>query len=114
MKPKTEPLPDEGLGRFLIVGGVIVILLPLLLSRMPWGQKLPAMAGGFSGLSWGLGQLAAAKRWRQKYGQPTIEEQIAIKKNHSISNLPKLLMWLVLSLAALFFLGIVFVILFHH
>jgi hypothetical protein len=114
MENKRPKLPDEGLGKFCIIAGSIMVVLPLFLSRMDWGQRFPAIAGGFGGLSWGLRQVAAAKRWRQKYGEPTTEEQMEIKKSHSVSSLPILLTWLMLSIAALLLLALVFVMLFHH
>ncbi len=114
MQNKREKLPDEKLGKFCIIAGSIMVILPLFLSRMDWGQKFPALIGGFGGLSWGLKQMAAAKKWRQKYGEPSIEDQTEVKKSHSVSNLPILLIWLMLSIAALLLLGFVFVLIFHH
>ena len=55
-----------------------------------------------------------SKKWRQSYGEPTLAEQMEIKKSHSVSNLPLLLMWLVFGIAMLALLGVVFVMLFHH
>jgi len=114
MEKKRPKMPDIGMGKFCIIGGTIMAILPLFLSRMDWGQRIPAIAAGFGGLSWGLSQVTAAKKWRQNYGEPTLAEQMEIKKSHSVSNLPLLLMWLVFSIAMLALLGIVFVILFHH
>ena len=66
------------------------------------------------GLSWGLKQVAAAKKWRQKYGEPSPEQQMEIKKSHSVSNLPILLGWLVLGIVVLALLGLIFVSFFHY
>jgi hypothetical protein len=79
-----------------------------------FGQRFSAAGFGFMALSWGLTEAAAAKKWKQKYGEPTSAEQMEIKKSHSISNLPKLLAWLVLSIAALYVLALVFVHFFHY
>lgn len=114
MQKKRQRMPDAGMGKFCIVAGCAMAILPLFASRLDLGQRCSAAGAGFMGLAWGLSQVAGAKRWRQKYGEPSLEEQMAIKKSHSISNLPKLLAWLGLSIAALYVLALVFVMLFHH
>ena len=73
-----------------------------------------AAAAGLMGLSWGLKEVTAAKKWRQEYGEPDLAEQMEMKKRHYISNLPLLFMWLVFGFAVLAFLGFVFVSLFHY
>jgi len=114
MEKKKSKLPDEGLGKFCIIAGCAMVILPLFLSRLDIGQRFSAAAGGFMGLSWGLKQVAAAKKWRQKYGEPSPEQQMEIKKSHSVSNLPILLGWLVLGIVVLALLGLIFVSFFHY
>jgi hypothetical protein len=77
-------------------------------------HQFSAAAGGFMGLSWGLKQVAAAKKWRQEYGEPSPEGQAEIKSSHSVSNLPILLGYLVLGIVLLAFAGLVFVSIFHY
>ena len=101
MQNKKEKLPDEKLGKFCIIAGSIMVILPFFLSRMDWGQKFPALIGGFGGISWGLQQVVAAKKRRQQYGEPTPEEQMEVKKSHSVS-------WPIWALVAIIILGIVF------
>jgi hypothetical protein len=114
MKKKRQKRPDEGLGKFCTIAGGVMVILPLFLSRLDFGQRCSGAAAGFMGLSWGLQEVAAAKKWRQKYGEPDLVEQMEIKKRHSISNLPILLAGLVLSIAVLALLGVAFVMLFHY
>jgi hypothetical protein len=114
MENKKPKLPDKAMGKFCIVAGSAMVIIPLFASRMDWGQRILAIAAGFGGLSWGLSQVTAAKKWKQQYGEPTPQEQMEIKQSHSVSNLPLLLMWLVFGLAMLALGGLVFVMLFHH
>jgi hypothetical protein len=107
MDKERPKMPDEGLGKFCIVAGCAMAVLPFLFSRLDFGRQCSAAAAGFMGLSWGLKQVAAAKKWRQKYGEPSLEEQTEIKKSHSISNLPALLMLLVLGISALAILAMI-------
>jgi hypothetical protein len=107
-------MPDEGLGKFCIIAGCALIILPFLLSRLHIGQRLSAGAGSFMGLSWGLQQVAAAKKWKQEYGEPTSEERMEIKKGHSISDLPILLAWLVLGILVLVLLAFVILLFIPH
>jgi hypothetical protein len=114
MKNKRPKMPDEGLGKFCIIAGCALIILPFLLSRLHIGQRLSAGAGSFMGLSWGLQQVAAAKKWKQEYGEPTSEERMEIKKSHSISDLPILLAWLVLGILVLVLLAFVILLFIPH
>ncbi|HEY2330060.1 MAG TPA: hypothetical protein VGI63_09645 [Verrucomicrobiae bacterium] len=107
MEKKKPKMPDEGLGKFCIIAGCAMAILPFLLSQPSFSQKCSAAASGCFGLSWGLKEVAAAKKWKKKYGEPNLEEQMEIKKSHSISNLLLLLMLLVLGIAALALLAIV-------
>jgi hypothetical protein len=109
MQKKREKLPDEKMEKFCIVIGIVMMILPLL-SR----HNYSGAATGFIALSWGLKTVAAAKKWKQEYGEPTIEEQMEIKKSHSISNLPKLLLLLFLAIIALYFLALIIVSVIPH
>jgi len=100
MESKKPRLPDEGLAKFCIIAGWAMVVLPLFLSH-DTGLKLRAAGAGFMGLSWGHSQVAAAKKWRQKYGEPSTEELIEVKKSHSVS-------WPIWALVALVVFGIVF------
>ncbi len=108
MQKKRQKRPDEQLGKFFVIVGNIMVILPLFTSRLATGQRLSAAATGFMALSWGLKEVAAAKKWKQEYGEPTLAEQIEIKKSHSVSNLPIILLWFILAIAAFAFLSIVF------
>jgi hypothetical protein len=99
MESKKPKMPDEGLAKFCIIAGWAMVVLPLFLSH-DTGLKLRAAAAGCMGLSWGHTQVAAAKKWRQKYGEPSTEELIEVKKSHSVS-------WPIWALVALVVLGIV-------
>ena len=101
MDKKRPKMPDQGLGKFCIVFGGAMTILPFLFSRLNFGRQCSAAAAGLMGLSWGLKQVAAAKKWRQKYGEPSFEELMEIKKSHSVSNLPVILLWFILAIAAL-------------
>lgn len=114
MENKKPKLPDAGMGKFCIFAGCAMVILPLFASKMDLGQRISAAGVGFMGLSWGLKQIATAKKWRQEYGEPTSEEQMEIKQSHSISNLPILLGYLILGIVLLAFAGLVFVSIFHH
>jgi hypothetical protein len=115
MMNKRPKMPDEGLGKFCIIAGGVLIILPLFMSWVHVGQRLSVGTGGFIGLSWGLQQVAAVKKWKQKYGEPTPEEQMEIKKSHSISDLPMLLTWLVLVILALILLAnLTFLLIAHY
>lgn len=94
-------MPDEGLGKFCIVAGCAMASLPLFLFRIDLGQRFSAAAFGFAGLSWGLKQVTGAKKWRQNYGEPTPEELMDTKKNHSVS-------WPIWILVALVLIGLVY------
>ena len=114
MENKKPKLPDAGMGKFCIVAGCAMAFIPLFASKMDLGQRISAAGMGFMGLSWGLKQVAAAKKWSQKYGEPSPEEQAEVKQSHSISNLPKLL-GLIVLIVLLAFLGLVFYAsLFHY
>ena len=108
MDSKKPKLPDEGLAKFLIIAGWAMVILPLFLSH-DTGLKLRAAAAGCMGLSWGHRQVAAATKWRQKYGEPSTEELIEVKKSHSVS-------WPIWTLVALVILGFVLAVLCapHH
>jgi len=106
-------MPDEWLGKFCIFAGCAMVTLAFFLPH--FGERCSAASGGFIGLSWGLKQVAAAKKWRQKYGAPTVVEQMEIKKNHSISNLPLLLMLLVFGIGIVgLVLGFIFITFSHY
>ena len=100
MESKKPQLPDEGLAKFCIIAGWAMVILPLFLSH-DTGLKLQAAAAGCMGLSWGHSQVVAAKKWRQKYGEPSTEELVEVKKSHSVS-------WPIRILVTLVILGIVF------
>jgi hypothetical protein len=108
MKRKRQKRPDEGLGKFLIIGGCAMVILPLSISGLDFGQRCSAAASGFMGLSWGLKEVAAAKKWKQEYGEPDLAERMEIKKRHSVLNLPISLILLVSAIAALVFLGLLY------
>jgi hypothetical protein len=91
-----------------------MLSLASFVPRLDFGQRCSAAATAFMGLSWGLKEVAAAKKWKQEYGEPDLVEQAEMKKRNSILNLPPLLGLLVLSIGALVIVGIVYVILFHH
>jgi len=114
MDKKKPKLPDQGMGKFCIAAGCAMVIVPLFASRLDLGQRFSAAAVGLMGLSWGLTQVTAAKKWREKYGEPTTEEQMVIKRSHSVSNLPLLIMLLAFGISMLAVLGAVFVLLFHH
>jgi hypothetical protein len=103
MESKKPKLPDEGLAKFYIIAGWAMVILPLFLPH-DTGLKLRAAATGSMSLSWGYSQKAAAKKWRQKYGEPSTEELIEVKKSHSVS-------WPVWTLVALVLFGLVFAVL---
>jgi hypothetical protein len=114
IQKKRQKLPDEQMGKIFIIIGNVMVILPLFTSQLDMGRRLSAAATGFMALSWGLKQVAAAKKWKQEYGEPTPEEQMEVKKNHSISNLPKLLGWLALCIVALYFLALIIVSVIPH
>lgn len=78
----------------------IALTLPLLFCpHMDAGTRVTCLAFGISGVIFGRGQVAAAKKWREKYGEPTPEELMAIKKSHSV-NIFRLLALIVVTVAA--------------
>lgn len=121
MQDKREKMPDERLGKFMAAVSIALTLLLLFLPHLDAGTTATCLAFGISGVIFGRGQIAAAKRWREKYGEPTSEELMAIKKNHSEKNhsvnIFRLLALIVIAVAGfiLAFLGIVFLLhyLFH-
>jgi L-lactate permease len=114
MEKNGPKMPDEKLGKFFIFVGCAMMIVALFPSRSDLGPRLPAITGAFIGLSWGLQQVAGAKKWRQKYGEPSREELAEIKASHSVSNLPILLGYLVLGIIVLAVLGFIFVPIFHY
>jgi hypothetical protein len=114
MENKKPKLPDKGMGKFCIIAGCAMVILALFASRIDLGQRISAAGIGFMGLSWGLKQVAAAKKWSQEYGEPSPEEQMEIKKSHSVSDLPILLGWLALGIVVLAILASIYVHLFHY
>jgi hypothetical protein len=109
MQKKRGKLPDEQMGKFFIVTGCIMMILPFFIRQDYFAAGIGVMA-----LSQGLKQVAAAKKWKQAYGEPTREEQMEIKQSHSISDLPKLLLWLMLAIVALYFLALIIVSVIPH
>jgi hypothetical protein len=106
MKKQRQKRPDERLGKFCILAGSATAILVWIMSGLDFGQRCSAAAAVFMGLSWGLNEVAAAKKWTQKYGKPTVAEQMEMKERHSISNPLKV---------AVAVLGLLFVLLlFHH
>ena len=97
MQDKRERIPDEKMGRFAIAVSVIMLFL-LFLTHLDVGTKATCFAFGISGLAYGRGLVASAKKWREKYGEPTPEELTAIKKSHSV-NIFRLLALIVVIVA---------------
>ena len=89
------------MGKFCIYAGCGTVALALFATRLDFGQRCSGAAAGFMGLSWGLIEVAAAKKWKQQYGEPDLAEQMEVKKRHSIS-------WPVWTLVALVLLGLVY------
>ena len=114
MENKRPKIPDQAMGKFCIIAGCAMIIIPLFASRLDLGQRFSAAGIGFMGLSWGLKQVAGAKKWRQKYGEPTPKEQKEIKESHSVSDLPILLGWLALGIVVLAILASIYVHIFHY
>ena len=102
MQDKRERMPDEKLGKFMAAVN-IALMLPLLSlpHLLDAGTRATCLAFAISGLIYGRGQVAAAKRWREKYGDPTPEELMAIKKSHSV-NIFRLLALIIVVVVAFF------------
>jgi hypothetical protein len=85
MQNKRERMPDENLGKFMAAVSLALTLCLLFVRRMDAGTRATCLAFGISGVYYGWSRVAAAKRWREKYGDPTPEELMAIKKSHSVN-----------------------------
>jgi hypothetical protein len=103
-----ERMPDEKMGRFMIVLSFIVLLL-VLVPHVDFGTRCTGAAICLSGMFLGYSKVVAAKRWREKYGEPTPEELAAMEKSHSVSVF-RLLVLIVLTVAGfvVVFLGVLF------
>jgi len=103
-----QRMPDEKLGKFMAASSIALMLPLLFLPHLDAGTKATALAFCMSGAIFGWGQVAAAKKWREKYGEPDPEELMAIKKSHSV-NIFRLLGLIVLTVIgfAVVFLGVV-------
>jgi cobalamin synthase len=100
MQDKRERMPDERLGKFMAAVSIALMLSLLFLPHLlDAGTRATCLAFAISGVIYGRGQVAAAKRWREKYGDPTSEELMTIKKSHSV-NIFRLLGLIVVVVAA--------------
>ena len=102
-------MPDERLGKFMATVSTALAFAALFLPHLNAGTRATGLAFCISGVLWGRGQVEAAKRWREKYGEPSPEELMAIKKNHSV-NIFRLLGLIVAVVAAfmLFFIALAY------
>lgn len=91
-------MPDEKMGRFMIATSIVMLIL-LFLFHLDAGTRATCFAMFVSSLVSGRQQVAAAKRWREKYGDPTPEELMAIKKSYSV-NIFRLLALIIVVVAA--------------
>jgi hypothetical protein len=109
MQDKRGRVPDEKLGKFMAATSLVLMLPVLLLPHINPGTRATALVFCVSGVLYGRGQVAAAKKWRDEYGEPTPEDMAAIKKSHSI-NIFRLLALIVAVIAAfaLFFLALAY------
>jgi hypothetical protein len=107
MQNKRERMPDEKLGKFMAAVSFALTLSLLFVRHMDAGTRATCLAFGISGILYGWGRVAAAKRWREKFGEPTPEELMAIKKSHSV-NIFRLLGLIIVVVAAfiLFFIAL--------
>jgi hypothetical protein len=107
MKRKKRQ-PDAAAGRLAVAMGAGCFAIALLFSLSP-GQRFGSATSGCLALSWGLKELAAAKRWKQepeeKHYATTVEEireskqEEKMEKSGSMHNVLVLLVWIFLSLA---------------
>jgi hypothetical protein len=108
MKRKKRQ-PDAAAGNCAIAIGGIVLILAILLAH-DLGQKCRGMAAGLIGLSWGLKEVAAAKKWKQESEEEHYattakeiregEQEEKMEKSGSMHNVFKLLGWALLFVAA--------------
>jgi hypothetical protein len=111
--------PNATAGNVAIAFGGIVLILAMFVAH-DLGQKCRGMAAGLLGLSWGLKEVAAAKKWKQEpEGEhyATTPEEIReseqeekLEKSGSMQNVFVLLVWifLVLAVAGAFTVGYLF------
>jgi hypothetical protein len=107
MKRKKRQ-PDAAAGGLAITMGVGGLAIALFSSLSP-GQRFGAAATGCMGLSWGLKEVAAARKWKQEpeaeHYATTAEEiresvqEEKLEKSGSMHNVLVLLGWIVLLLA---------------
>jgi hypothetical protein len=107
MKRKKRQ-PDATAGSFAIAIGGIVMILAIVIATNA-GQKYRGMAAGLLSLSWGLKEVAAAKKWKQEPEDEhyaTTPEEIResvqeekLEKSGSMHNVLVLLVWIFLCLA---------------
>ena len=94
-----DRMPDERLGKFMATVSMVLTLSLLFFPHMDFGTRATCLAFGISGVVSGMGLVAGAKKWREKYGEPTPEELMAIKKSHSV-NIFRLLAMIVAAVTA--------------
>jgi hypothetical protein len=85
MENNRERMPDEKLGKFMAGASTAIMIALLFVPHMDSGTKVTGLAFCISGVLYGRSQVSAAKKWREKYGEPTPEALIAIKKSHSVN-----------------------------
>ena len=108
MKRKKRQ-PDAAAGGLAVAIGVGCLAIALFSSLSP-GQRYGSAASGCMGLSWGLRELAALKKWKQEpeeeHYATTAEEmreseqEQKMEKSGSMHNVLVLLGWFFLFLAA--------------
>jgi hypothetical protein len=114
MKRKKRE-PNAAAGNFAIAIGGSVTILTLFVAH-DLGQKCRGMAAGLLGLSWGLKEVAAAKKWKQeledKHYATTPEEiresvqEEKMEKSGSMHNVLVLVGWIFLFLAVVGAVGV--------
>ena len=93
-------------------------------SSLSASSKYAAAASGVMGLSWGLKELAAAKKWKQEpeeahYARTAEERREAetyekLEKSGSMRNVAVMLGWVFLLVIAVAVIGVWYLFRFHH
>ena len=114
MKRKKRQ-PDAAAGRLAVAMGVGCLAIALFSSLSP-GQRFGAAASGCMGLSWGLKEAAAVKKWKQESEDQHYatsvrdilesEREEKLEKSGSIQNVLVMLAWIFLFLAVVGAVGV--------
>ena len=121
MKRKKRK-PEVAAGYFAVIGGALCLGIGMF--SMSSANKYGAAGCGVMGLSWGLKELAAAKKWEQEpeeghYAKTSEERREAesyekLEKSGSMRNVSVLLGWVFLFVAVAAVIGLGYLFWFHH